>query len=76
MTDDLIKETKFKRAISEEELMGCIDCSIRTTLIVSDEAGYDIVKELFKGFNLNHTILNIVIYDEQDTASTEELYKD
>ena len=54
--------------------MGCIDNSIRATLIVSDEAGFNVVKELFYGFNLNHTIQNIVIYDEANTPETETLY--
>ena len=64
MKDDEIKDIKYERVISEEDLMDWIDRSVRTTLIVSDNVGYNIVYEFFNGFNLNHTILNIVIYDE------------
>ena len=76
MTEDEIKVTPLERVTSEVDLMGLIDCSIRTTLIFSDEAGFNIVKELFSGFNLNHTISNIVLYDEENTVETETLYEE
>ena len=46
--------------------MRLIDSSIRTTLIVSDDAGYDLIEQLFSGLSFNYSIVCIIILVESN----------
>ena len=48
-----------------EEVFGCIDQSIRTTLIIDGEEGFNFIKQLFSGISFNYSICGIIIYDKK-----------
>ena len=51
---------------SKEEVFGCVDQSIRTTLIIEGDEGLNFLKLLFSGISFNYSIIGIVIFDKRD----------
>ena len=48
-----------------EEVFGCVDQSIRTTLIIDGEEGLNFIKQLFSGISFNYSICGIIIFDKK-----------
>ena len=49
-----------------------LEVSIRVTLIVSDEDGFDLVRAMISGLNINKSIWkNIILCTNEDTADLE-----
>jgi len=49
-----------------------LEVSIRVTLIVSDEDGFDLVRAMISGLNINKSIWkNIILCTDEDTADLE-----
>ena len=52
----------YAHCSSRQELFDKLDVSIRVTLIVSDDEGYNLVETMMgKGINFNKTICNVII---------------
>jgi hypothetical protein len=64
--DDDTKRIPFEHTTSIEATLGAIDKSIRTVLIVSDRAGYELVKDLTSGIAFNSSISSIIILNADD----------
>jgi len=61
---------------TEEDVFKAIRNSIRTTFIVSDKAGYQLILDLMSGISFNHSINNIIILNKNDEDELpEELLK-
>ena len=53
-----------------------LERSIRTTLIVSDTEGYDIVTTLKSGINFNKTVCNVILKKDGTEGDLEAAYND
>ena len=52
---------------TKEEVFGCVDQSIRTTIIVeADEEGLNFLSHLFSGISFNYSIIGVIIYDKRE----------
>jgi hypothetical protein len=54
-----------------EEVFGCVDQSIRTTLIIDGEEGLNFIKHLFSGISFNYSICGIIIFDKKYSDENE-----
>ena len=53
-----------------------LEVSIRVTLIVSDEEGYNLIRALMSGLNFNKTICNVVLKKDGKEGDLEKEVKD
>ena len=58
------KKCPFYRETKESEVLARVSESIRTTIIIYDAVGFDLIRQYLSGFNLNNSILNIAFYSE------------
>jgi len=70
----LEKDVPFQHTTTQKDTFGAIANSIRTTLIVSDKHGYELVYDLVSGISFNHSISSIIILNEGDMEDKQKLW--
>lgn len=53
---------KYQFCSTNQEVLNCINASIRSTLIVSGPEGLDFIHKLYQGLEPNPHIVNIIVY--------------
>lgn len=66
-----VKDIPFAHCTNRDELFDKLEESIRTTIIVSDRAGFDLVRAMISGVNWNKTLCNVIIMNNSDGLKAE-----
>jgi len=64
-------DTPYAYCSTRQELFNKLEVSIRVTLIVSDEDGFDLVRTMISGINFNKSICNVIFNGEADTTDLQ-----
>jgi len=66
-----VKDIPFAHCTNRDELFDKLEESIRTSIIVSDRAGFDLVRSMISGVNWNKTLCNVIIMNNSDGLKAE-----
>jgi hypothetical protein len=74
LKDQLDGKVTYAHCTSRQELFDKLEVSIRITLIVSDDEGYNLVRTMMAaGINFNKTICNVIIKPNGNEGDLEQV---
>jgi hypothetical protein len=74
LKDQLDGKVTYAHCTSRQELFDKLEVSIRVTLIVSDDEGYNLVRTMMAdGINFNKTICNVIIKKNDNEGDLEQV---